>query len=286
MKTPKIIADYHCHNAEVPTWHPMEKCLYWSDIPTGRVFRYDPATAFHEQIFEGDSVGAIAVHEDGSLLFFMNKGAIARWQNGTLTPIIPEIPAERETRFNDCIVDPAGRVFSGTMQQGDRLGSLYRLNTDGTLTQVLEHLQIPNGMGFTLDRKHLYLTDSPKREIYSFDYDVSTGDISNRQVVITTPEGEGVPDGMTVDAEGYIWSARWNGRYLFRYSPDGTEVLRIPFPAKKVSALTFGGEDYTDIYATTAGGDNRSQEGKGAGAVFHLNLGIRGMPEFLAKIAL
>lgn len=285
MPTPKIIADRQCHNAEVPVWHPMKGCLYWSDIPTGRAFRYTPSADTHQQIYEGESIGAIAVHEDGSLLWFMARGAIARWQDGDITTLIPEIPEERDTRFNDCIVDPAGRVFSGTIYTDTHPGSLYRFDTDGTLTKVLGGLQIPNGMGFTPDRKQMYLTDSPKREIYLFDYDETTGNLSNKKVFLTIPKSEGVPDGMTVDAEGYIWSARWDGRHLFRYDPTGKEVLRIPFPAKKVSSLTFGGKDYTDIYVTTAGGDNRRQEGKGAGAVFHLNLGIKGVPEFLAKTA-
>jgi len=140
-------------------------------------------------------------------------------------------------------------------------------------------------MGFTPDRQQFYHTDSDRREIYLFDYDFASGTLSNRRVHITTPADQGVPDGLTVDALGYIWSARWDGEHLFRYAPDGSEVLRIPFPVKKVTSVTFGGPEYTDIYVTTAGGDNRAVEGPGAGAVFHLNLGIKGMPEFLSKIA-
>ncbi|MBD2006309.1 MULTISPECIES: SMP-30/gluconolactonase/LRE family protein [Cyanophyceae] len=284
MATPSIIADYQCHNAEGPLWHPLEKRLYWSDIPTGRLFRYDYASKTHEQIYSGEVVGGFTIQQDGSLLLFKARGAIERWEEGKITTLIPEIPDERETRFNDVIADPAGRVFCGTMPAPNRLGRLYRLDTDGSLTQILDGLGVSNGMGFTPDHKQLYHTDSDKREIYKFDYDQFSGNLSNQRVHITTPEDEGVPDGMTVDAEGYIWSARWDGGHLFRYTPDGTEVLRIPFPAKKVTSVTFGGPDYTDIYVTTAGGDNRDEEGEGAGAVFHLNLGIQGVPEFLSRI--
>lgn len=91
---------------------------------------------------------------------------------------------------------------------------------------------------------------------------------------------------MTVDAEGYVWSARWDGGCLVRYTPDGTEDRRIDFPAKKVSSVVFGGEDYTDIYVTTAGGNKKEIEGSGAGALFRLNFGIQGVPEFSSKIAL
>lgn len=285
MKTPTLVVDYKCQNAEGPLWHPLEQCLYWTDIPRGRMFRYDSATHTHKQIYSGEPVGGFTIQEDGSLLLFKAQGAIERWQGGKLTPLISEIPQERENRFNDVIADPEGRVFCGIMTPAQKDGRLYRLDPDGSLTVVLEGTRVANGMGFSPDRKFFYFTDSPKREIYRFDYDQKSGSISNQQVHITVPENEGVPDGMTVDAEGYIWSGRWDGGHLFRYAPDGAEVLRIPFPALKVTSVTFGGSDYTDIYITTAGGDNRKQEGSGAGAVFHLNLGIQGVPEFSSKIA-
>jgi sugar lactone lactonase YvrE len=284
MKPPSILVDYQCENAEGPLWHPAEQRLYWIDIPAGHLFRYDPATHTSEQIYAGEPIGGVTVQVDGSLLLFQARGAIARWHDGKITPLIDQLEEERESRFNDVIADPSGRVFCGTMPTPDRLGRLYRLDPDGSLTKLLDGIGVSNGMGFTPDHKQLYYTDSPARKIYLFDYDQQTGALSNQRIHITTPESEGVPDGMTVDAAGYLWSARWDGGHLFRYAPDGTEVLRIPFPAKKVTSVMFGGADYTDIYITTAGGNNRAEEGSGAGAVFHLNLGIQGVPEFFSNI--
>jgi len=280
----EMIADYNCVTGEGPLWHPGEQRLYWVDIPTGRMFCYDPASGNHEQFYEGEVVGGFTIQENGALLLFMAKGAVAVWRDGKLSSIIEEIPDEHESRFNDVIADPAGRVFCGTMPTKDRLGRLYRLDTDGKLTKLLDGIGCSNGMGFTPDRKQMYYTDSPKREIYLFDYDVDTGAITNQRVFIQTPGGEGVPDGMTVDAEGYLWSARWDGSCLVRYAPDGTYDRRIHFPAKKVSSITFGGEDYTDIYVTTAGGANKDVEGPGAGALFRFNLGIQGVPEFSSMV--
>ncbi len=100
------------------------------------------------------------------------------------------------------------------------------------------------------------------------------------------PDNEGVPDGLTLDGDGYLWSARWDGDRLFRYTPEGEEVLRLRLPSKKVSSVTFGGEDYTDIFITTAGGENRAENGEGAGGVYTINLGIQGVPEFYSKIAI
>ena len=286
---PTLIADYNCVTGEGPLWHPLEKRVYWADIPTGRMFRYDPATGQHEQFYGGDVVGGFTIQEDGTLLFFMAKGAIKHWNDGKLTTLINELPDEAESRFNDVIADPMGRVFCGTMSSPNHKGRLYRLDTDGTIRTVVEEVGTSNGMGYTLDRKQMYYTDTRGPAIYLYDYDSASGDISNRRdfVRVTADEvaqGNGRPDGMTVDAEGYVWSARWEGSCVIRHAPDGSEERRITLPANRVTSLIFGGPDYTDIYITTAGGEDKAQNGPGAGALFHLNLGIKGLPEFVSKV--
>jgi D-xylonolactonase len=285
---PELIADYKCVTGEGPLWHPDEQRLYWTDIPTGRMFRYDPATGTHEQFYDGDVVGGFTIQADGALLLFMARGAVKIWRDGKLTTVIDEIPRERESRFNDVIADPRGRVYCGTMSTPDQAGQLYRLDTDGTLTTMVEGVGTSNGMGFTLDRAHMYYTDTRAHEIYLYDYDAGTGAMTNRSVFVRVPdtESEGHPDGMTVDAAGYVWSARWDGNCLVRYTPEGVEDMRITFPARKVSSVVFGGPDYTDIYVTTAGGDNKAEDGEGAGALFRLNLGIEGLPEFRSRVGL
>jgi sugar lactone lactonase YvrE len=283
---PELVADYQCQVGEGPLWHPMEERVYWTDITTGRMFWYEPSSGKHAQFYQGEVVGGFTIQADGTLLLFMAKGAVAILRNGKLEYVVKEIPDERESRFNDVIADPAGRVFCGTMPTPQRPGRLYRLDTDGSLTLLLEGIGISNGMGFTRNRKRMYYTDSRARKIYLFDYDARTGSISNQRTFVETPEGEGIPDGMTVDSLGYVWSARWDGSALYRYTPRGNPERRIAFPAKKVSSVIFGGKDLTDIYVTTAGGQNKAQEGPGAGGLFRLNLGIAGMPEFLSKVGL
>jgi D-xylonolactonase len=284
---PELIADYACITGEGPLWHPDEKRLYWVDIPKGRMFRYDPATGHHEECYQGEQVGGFTLQADGSLLLFGEKGSVRVWKDGQIVrTIIASIPGEEETRFNDVIADPAGRVFCGTMPSKEHLGSLYRLDTDGTLTQLLTGITCSNGMGYTADLKTMYYTDSMKREIYAFDYDKATGAITNQRVLIQTAEGDGIPDGMTVDAQGDIWSARWDGGCLVRFSPEGKELQRVAFPAKKVSCVTFAGDDCTDMYVTTAGGWDKATEGAGAGALFRINLGIKGVPEFRSRVGL
>lgn len=282
---PVLIADYRCQTGEGPLWHAKEQRLYWCDIPTGRMFRYEPATGHHEQFYEGDVVGGFTIQDDGALLLFGAQGSVRIWDGGRVTTVIERIPGEEESRFNDVIADPRGRVFCGTMSSPDHPGRLYRLDPDGSLRVVVERVGTSNGMGFTLDGTAMYYTDSAAREIYLFDYDAESGEISNRRVFLRLGPGEaGVPDGMTVDSEGYVWSARWDGGALFRYAPDGTQVARIDFPARKVSSVIFGGPDLMDLYVTTAMRADRAIEGPGAGALFRVRAGVRGVPEFLSAV--
>ena len=242
---PELIADYQCETGEGPLWHPMERRLYWADIPRGRLFRYDPATGEHEQFYEGEVVGGFTIQADGALLLFMARGAVAVLRDGALDYVIDELLQERDGRFNDVAADPEGRVFCGTMPVDGRLGTLYRLDLDGSISPVVNRVDISNGIGFTPDERRMYYTESTARRIYLYDYDRGSGGISNRSV-----------------------------------------LRRVRFPAKKVSSVVFGGEDLMDIYVTTAGGQNKDEEGAGAGALFKLNLGIRGKPEFLSRIGL
>jgi D-xylonolactonase len=281
----ELIADYECVTGEGPLWHPQEQRVYWVDIPQGRLFSYDPKSGKHGQVF-GDAgvIGGFTFQDDGAILLFMERGAVKLWRNGKLETILVDIPDERETRFNDVFADPEGRVYCGTMPTTDRQGRLYRLDPDRTLTLLLEGIGCSNGMGLTLDRKQLYYTDSFAKHIYLFDYDQSTGAITNQRTFVDSSREEGLPDGMTVDAQGNVWSARWDGYCLTQYAPDGHELQRIQFPTKKVSSVIFGGTDYQDMYVTTAGGHDKEENGATAGALYRLRLGIQGLPEFPSRI--
>ena len=288
---PETVVDYADHLGENPLWHAAEGRLYWEDYTRGRLLRYDPDTGAHEVFYEGRRVGGFTVQADGSLLLFMEQGAVAIWRDGEVSYVIDEVPGVGDGHFNDVIADPAGRVFCGSLpaviDESDWEGRLYRLDTDGTITPVVEGVGCSNGMGFTPDGRGMYYTDSLARNIYLFDYDVESGELSNQRVFVETPEGEGFgPDGMTVDAEGCVWSAIWDASSLVRYTPDGVEERRFRFPAKKVSSVTFGGGDYTDLYVTSAGGDDRAAEGDGAGALFRLSPGVQGVPEFRSRVGI
>lgn len=278
----ELVADTHCDTGEGPLWHPDEELLYWVDIPNGRLFRYDPAADEHERVFDEHAAQAgFTIEEDGALILFRARGLVERYDGGDRETLVYEIDDERASRFNDAIADPEGRVFAGTMPTEDGLGSLYRFDPDGSYERVVADVDIPNGMGFTEDLETFYFTESEANAIYAYDYDRDAGELSNRRTFVDTSGEAGVPDGMTVDSEGYVWSARWGGGCVVRYDPDGEEVGRVELPAEKVSSVTFGGPDYETIYATTAleFGD-REEEGEGAGALFAIDAPVPGRPEF------
>jgi D-xylonolactonase len=279
------VADYANRTGEGCLWHPEERLLYWLDIPQGRLFRYDPASDRSELFDLGAPAGGFTLQDDGDLLLFMARGAIRTWREGRYTGCIAaELPEELGNRFNDVIADPEGRVFCGVMSTPARRGRLYRLDPDGRLQVVIEDVGTSNGMGFSPDLKRLYFTDTNAGTIFLYDYERATGEITNRRPFIVHPQPGGGPDGMTVDAEGRVWSARWNGGCLARYGLDGKETDRIAFPSRKVSCVTFAGDDCRDLYVTTAGGPNKADEGWGAGALFHLRPGVQGRPEFRSNI--
>ncbi len=278
------IADTRCRIGENPLWHPNQECLYWVDIPSGTLMRFYPETLHSEIAYESEeAIGGFTLQESGELLLFGARGAVYLWDAGEIKNVVDELPRERDSRFNDVIADPQGRVFCGTMSSDSHAGRLYRLETDGTIHVVLEDVGTSNGMGFTPDGRGFYHTDTRRHSIFLYDYDRTTGEISNRRVFVTV-RGEGRPDGMTVDCQGHVWSALWEGGCIVRYSPDGHEQERVRLSANKVTSLSFGGADYEHLYITTAGGENRAAGGEGAGALFRLNTTTGGTPEFRSGI--
>lgn len=283
-----LIADVGGETTEGPLWHEELQALFWLDIPTGRLFRYDPAQNSNALALQDRPIGGFTIQADGALLLFGERGRIWSWHptTGERRAIIEEIPAERGTRFNDVIADPEGRVFAGTMPDGERPGRLYRLDPDGSLRVVLDDAGVSNGMDFTLDLDAMYHTNSTRRTISRYRYDRATGEVGAGEVIVSVPEGEGVPDGMAIDEEGNLWSARWDGGALYHYAPDGRRLGTVPFPARKVSSLTFGGPAWRDVYVTCAGGANKEMEGPGAGSLFRTELGVAGRAPFHSRVLL
>lgn len=284
------VVDGDCVVGEGPLWHPDHGVVYWLDIPRGRLFEYDPAADESGPVHEGDAaVGGYTIQADGSLLLFGAGGSIRRWRRGegVVGTVRESIPRERDTRFNDVVADPRGRVFAGTMPTDDHLGALYRVDTDGSVTRVGEGFDVPNGMGFALDRSTMYLTVSGESTVYAYDYDQSTGDLSGRRPFVDVGDETGVPDGLVVDGADHVWSARWDGACVVRYTPEGVEERRVELPPPKASSLAFGGPDHRDAYVTTAVGEGEeADDHEAAGSLYRFRAPAAGVPEYRSRVGL
>lgn len=283
--TPEVVADYSCLAADSPLWHPLEKRLYWADAPRGRLFRHTPSSRSHEQVHQGGSIAGLTVQAEGSLLLFMDSGAVRVWRESGIRTIVESLTGEGDCRVGGVIADPAGRVLFTVVPAGGRPGSICRLGTDSTVVKLLDGILSPGGASFTADGRALYFTGRSRRAISLFEYEQSTA-ASNPRVFVTLPESLGAPCGVAVDAKGFVWAAVQGGSCVVRFSPAGREEQRIYFPATLVTGLAFGGEDQRDLYVTTAGGDDKKENGPGAGALYRVRPGVRGTACFPSRVGL
>jgi len=248
---------------EGPLWHPVENQLYWTDILTGTLYRTNPFSTSYEKNFFDLQIGAFAFCKGGGLILATNRGFYNfDTIDGDLQLLwIP--PANlRGERLNDGKVDPAGRFWAGSMDPKNKKGALFRIDPDGSKHTMLTDIGISNGLGWSPDRKTMYYTDSIQYSIYKFDYDIQTGEITNQQPFVQLPKNEKgvVPDGLCVDAEGYIWSAQWNGWQVVKYNPDGIPVAAVKVPAQRVTSCCFGGENLDTLFITTSRADLSEEE--------------------------
>ena len=215
----------------------MKSAFTGATIPNGRMFRYDPATGQHEQFYEGGVVGEFTIQDDGTLLLFMARGAIQIYDNGNLTAVV-EGSRGKGIEVQRCNRRPGRSCLLRDDAQPQPPRSTLPAGYGWVLDRNRGRDRMLQRDGITPDRSKMYYTDSTARKIYLFDYDEASGDLTNQRVFLDVGAEEGIPDGMTVDAEGYVWSARWDGNCVVRYNPDAQEVSRIQFPARKVSCIT------------------------------------------------
>ena len=288
-----LFADCRCLVAEGPLWNAREQVLYWLDVSNGVVYRKPGSGSGFIDEFESfnlnlGKIGGMVFTSGNTLLLFAAAGKVWHWSPGVKPELYAELPEAADSRFNDVIAAPNGNVFCGVMpvQSGD-CGSLWRMDSVGGFVCIeAETKGVPNGMGFSPDLRHFYFTVSDERVIYSYEYDEKTGLVSGRTRFIEVPDCEGMPDGMTIDSEGCVWSAQWGGNRLVRYSPAGKKLLEYRFDIEKFSCIAFGGSDYSEIYVTTANypWNETDYETSKAGGVFKLRQTVRGKPEFIYRL--
>ncbi|MBI2505327.1 MAG: SMP-30/gluconolactonase/LRE family protein [Candidatus Latescibacteria bacterium] len=293
------LAEENAVVGEGPMWDPQAQRLLWTDIAQGRLFSFDPATGANTRIHQGFNVGGFVLNQGGGLLLAIHDGVVLWRSDEDWVRVQPEAHQGETLRFNDVIADPEGRLFAGTYLE-DRPGKLYRFDPDGKVSIVAEGIGCSNGMGFSPDLKTMYYTDAAARIIYAYDYNRQTGEVSNRRTFVKVSDRDGVPDGMTVDAQGFVWSANWFGSCIIRFDPEGVEERRIQTPAKQTSSVMFGGRDLDELYFTSADykcepgspldpvgydWDDYNRAYRGGGLFRIRGLGIQGREEFKADFA-
>ena len=279
---------------EAPTWDVSDGRLLWVDIESSLVFQFSPDNQKKSVLSTGLNVAGIGLNRKKGLIFAGATG-LHLWHSQSDCRTLASTYQGEPLCFNDMIVDARGRVYAGTLYWTDhgmeQTGKLYMFDADCSISVVDEGIQLSNGLAFSPDDRILYYADSAARCIYAYEYDLTTGNLQNRRVVVDVTAEEGIPDGMTVDSEGFLWVAHWYGGQVARYDPDGAVERRINLPGKQVSSVAFGGPDLTDLYITTAGEywpsrlippgfDPNAPMG---GSVYKIALDVQGRAEHLAS---
>jgi sugar lactone lactonase YvrE len=279
----ELVLDAGADLGEAPSWDAESRLLLWVDITGGLVHRFDPGTERDEVFEAGQPVGAAVPTSSGRIALAATSGFLlldpATGSLERVADVEAEVPG---TMMNDGKCDPAGNFWAGTKDiQGRRpLGSLYRLDADHHLSKVLTDVTISNGLGWSPDRRTMYYIDSTTYRIDAFDYDVTSGAVSNRRPHVEIPRSWGLPDGMTVDEEGFLWVAFWGGSAVRRLTPDGRGVFTVEMPVSLVTSCAFGGDDLSDLYVTSARNSlsgEQLMEQPFAGGLFRSRPGVRGL---------
>ncbi|MFI8187664.1 SMP-30/gluconolactonase/LRE family protein [Streptomyces sp. NPDC085946] len=235
---------------EGPTWDAAAGRLLWIDILGSRVHTYDPVSGRRTVRGTDQHVGAVKPRAGGGLVLNLRDGVALLDDDGTFRWLHRDpVPGRRA---NDAAVAPDGALWAGTMRYDEAPGggTLSRITGDGTVEPVLGDVTVSNGTGWSPDGRLMYYIDTPTRRIDVFDH--ADGRVSDRRTLARVEDGAGFPDGLTVDADGCVWVALWDGAALRRYTPDGVLDRVIELPVPRVTACAFGGPDLTDLYVTTA----------------------------------
>lgn len=249
---PENILTVRARLGERPCWAAQTQRLYWVDIYNHRVHQFDPVTGSDRFFDVGEIVTCLApAGENRLILALRHHLAFLDTQSGAVTSFV-ELKKQADIRFNDGKCDPLGRFWVGTLCTSGAKASLYRYDPDGILEEMETGLTISNGLGWSPDHQTFYLTDSSPKMIYAYDFDLSRGQIENRRIFADLSEFPFAPDGLSVDSQGCVWSAMWDGWCIIRFDPNGQEILRVPMPVPRPTSCTFGGSDLTTLYITTA----------------------------------
>jgi sugar lactone lactonase YvrE/DNA-binding IclR family transcriptional regulator len=269
--------------AEGPHWSVPEQRLHWVDILAPSIVSGNPADGTRSSFPMPELVGCVVPRQKGGFIAATETG-IKIVQDGVVSTIATPEADMPGNRFNDGKCDRRGRFWTGSLaiNTAPGKGSLWRCDVDGSVQRMDSGFHIANGLGWSPDDKVFYFTDSAKRVIYAYDFDLARGEIANRRVFANIPESTGTPDGLTVDSEGFVWSAQWDGWCITRYDPEGRVERVINLPVPRPTSCTFGGPDMKTLFVTTARIRLSAQqlaEAPLSGSILSIAVGVAGLPD-------
>ncbi|WP_402371530.1 SMP-30/gluconolactonase/LRE family protein [Isoptericola rhizosphaerae] len=263
-------------HGEGPFWDDVRRSLLVVDMLAGDVVRLD-GTGAPVRSHVGDVAAVVRARAEGGYVLALERGFALADEDLSVTDQITVL-GDASARMNDGGCDPQGRFYCGTMAYdvAPGAGSLYRLDTDRTVTTVLDGVTISNGLQWSVDGSLAYYNDTPTGRVDVFDVDPGTGAFSGRRPFAVVPDDAGKPDGMAVDAEGGIWIALWEGGRVHRYDADGALTEVVELPVSRTTACTFGGPDGRTLFVTSSRIGVTEAAEPLAGAVFAIDAGVAG----------
>lgn len=275
----EVVLEARAELGEGPVWDPRENVLRWVDILPGEVHRFDPAGGGDSAFTVGEPVGTVAARSGGGLVLATASGIWTCAADGSDRRPLHEIDTDPPGgRFNDGKADPWGRFWAGTMLEGtDGAAALYRFDPGEPPRTLVTGVSVSNGLGWSPEGTTMYYVDTQTRGVDAFDHDPATGAITNRRRFAEIERGW--PDGLTVDAEGGVWVALWDGWGLCRFAPDGRRTDLVELPVQRVTSCAFAGPDLSTLYITSARtGLPEPGAQPLAGALFAVTPGVCGQP--------
>lgn len=281
----RLLVDARARLGECPLWCDRSGALYWTDIESATLSRWRERDGQLRHWTLPERVGCFALCERGSTLLLGLASGIALFDTDSeaLSPIVPVEPENPSTRINDGRCDRQGRLVFGMFNREEAaIGHFYRVHPDlGIERLALPPVGVANSIAFSPDGCTMYFTDSPSRTIQCVDY-AADGRLGAPRSFVRLSAHEGFADGSTIDAEGGLWSAQWQGSCVVRYDARGARTHRFDLPASQATCPAFGGTGLDRLFVTSARiglGADALQSEPAAGGVFELRTGLRGLPE-------
>jgi sugar lactone lactonase YvrE len=288
------IESFRCKLGEGPVWDVAEQALYGTDLLARSIWRYDPAADTRQSWSFADYTGSFALRESGGAIVALSSGLyLYDFVTGAQRLIADVCAHDEQLQLNDGKVDRQGRFVVGSVHTSgtQALAAWHGVAADLSVRTLDRDVAVTNGPCWSPDGTIFYAADSMRGDIFAYDYDVADGGVSNRRVFANTLALGGIPDGATVDAQGFVWTAICGGSKVVRYAPTGEIALTIAMPTPLISSVIFGGRDLDRLFVTSIDGEAAAREIPAAaanpvpsdpfsGAVFVIDgLGITGLPE-------